>query len=119
MSVKDLEGVLHYKQKETPYPYHDIPENVFGIEAREASWIIDIKALGKNAIVNLGAGHLNSIATNELKETFVILPINCTCDKRYSDTLSITSSNFIGFERNLIHLTFDEIIDIARECIDD
>ncbi len=113
--VKDLESKLHYNNIETPYPYHDLPEGMISEEIREASWIIDANALNDNAILILGAGHLNGILNSKLKDTFVVLPINCTCDKRYSDALSITNSNFIDLENNLTPLTLDEIINIAQK----
>jgi hypothetical protein len=112
--VKDLESNLHYNNIETPYPYHDIPEGIISEKTREASWIIYTTILGKNAILILGAGHLNRILNSELENNFVMLPINCTCEKQYSDNLSITSKNFIAMEYNLSALTFNEIIKKAQ-----
>ncbi|WP_133137200.1 hypothetical protein [Legionella rowbothamii] len=116
IQVKDLEAKLHYGDIEAPYPYHEIPEEEFGIDAREQSWIIDIKTLGKGAVLILGAEHLNNIVNSELKNNFTIVPINCTCDKKYSDKLSITNHNFIALEYNLNQLTLDEIINMALEA---
>jgi hypothetical protein len=113
MHVKDLEEKLHYKNILSPYPYHDIPEDIFGEKYREVSWVIDINTVGESAVLIVGAGHLNSILNSELKNKFILLPINCTCDRKYSDKLAITDRNFIELQCNLSALSLDEIINIV------
>ena len=116
IQVKDLEGALHYKNTLSPYPYHGIPEQIFGVDAREASWIIDVKALKENNIMIVGSGHLNSILNSELKEMYSILPIDCTTDKEFSDMLSISQHHFIPLDWSTNHLSLDEIIVMSERC---
>ncbi len=116
IQIKDLEGALHYKNILSPYPYHGIPEEIFGIDAREASWIIDAKSLKANNIMIVGSGHLNSILNSELKEMYSILPIDCTCDKDFSDMLSISQHNFIPLTWSTNHLSLNDIIIISEQC---
>ncbi|MFA6303230.1 MAG: hypothetical protein WC627_08885 [Legionella sp.] len=108
--IKDLEASLHYNNQLSPYPYLEIPEQEFGIKARESSWIIDAKELNDNNIMIVGSGHLNSILNSELKNMYCILPINCSVDKGFSDMLNISHHNFIELDKSLHHLTLDEII---------
>mgnify|MGYP006117922753 CR=1 FL=1 len=110
IQVKDLDRALHYKNTISPYPYHEIPEENFGIEAREASWIVDAKALRKSNILIVGPGHFNSLLNSELKEMYFILPIDCTCDQDFSDMLAISQHNFIPMAWSTNHLALDEII---------
>lgn len=114
LEVKDLEGALHYNNKLSPYPYHEIPYEQFGIPAREASWIIDAKALNKNAIFILGSGHMNSILNSELKEMYHMLPIDCTCDRAFSDMLNISQHHFIELHNSVNQFSLDEIIEMAK-----
>ena len=112
--VKDLEFELHYQDKLTRYPYHAIPYDQFGEQAREQSWVIDTKSLNKNAILIVGSGHMNNILNSELKEFYHLLPIDCTCDKAFSDMLSIFQHNFINVDKSLNSLSLDEIIKKAK-----
>jgi hypothetical protein len=114
--VKDLEAELHYKNLLSPYPYHEIPETIFGIETREASWIIDAKAIKKNAIMIVGCGHMNSMLNCELKNTYHILPIDCSGDKKFSDMLDISQHHFISLENSVSRFTLDELIIKVKEC---
>jgi hypothetical protein len=111
--VKDLEEALHYNNELSPYPYHEIPDEKFGIPAREASWIIDAKALRKNAIFILGSGHMNSILNSELTEMYHMLPIDCTCDKAFSDMLNISQHHFIDLDKSINQFSLDEIIEMT------
>ena len=118
MHVQDLEGYLHYQNQLSPYPYHEIPEQEFGIEVREASWISDVTALKKANIMIVGAGHLNNLLNSELKNSYYLLPIDCTSDKDFSDMLSISQHNFIAIENSTQHLSLDEILAMVEKLLD-
>jgi len=113
-NVKDLESELHYQDKLTQYPYHAIPYEQFGEQAREQSWIVDTKSLNKNAILIVGSGHMNNILNSELKEFYHMLPIDCTCDKAFSNMLSIFQHNFINVDKSLNRFSLDEIIQMVK-----
>lgn len=113
--VKDLEQELHYKNRLCPYPYHDIPEPHFGIDAREASWIIDAKKINKNQIMIVGSGHLNNLLNSSLQDNYHILPIDCSGDKEFSDMLSITQHHFISLDKSVNQFTLDEMIKMVQE----
>lgn len=102
------------KEENLSQSVHEIPEPTFGIEAREASWIIDAKALRKNNVMIVGSGHLNNLLNGELKEIYSILPIDY--DKDSSDMLTISQYNFIPMTWNTNHLSLDEIIVMSEKC---
>lgn len=114
IQVKDLEERLHFNHMLSPYPYFEIPKEAFGIPIREASWIADVKNIRENGTLIIGSGHMNSILNSELKEIFHMLPIDCSCDREYSDMLSISQHNFISLDKSLIHVNFDEIINMVK-----
>ncbi|HAU3487114.1 TPA: hypothetical protein F7027_08975 [Legionella pneumophila] len=116
MQFKDLEGELHYNNLICAYPYHEIPEPNFGIEARESSWIIDAEEIKDNKVMIVGSGHLNNLLNSSLKERHYIVPIDCTGDKEFSELLSISQHHFISLDKNVSHLSLDEIIEMSEKC---
>lgn len=116
MQVKDLEGQLHYNNKISPYPYYEIPLDVFGIPVREASWFIDVKAVKQSAVLIVGCGHMNAMINGELQDMYHVLPIDCSYDKGFSDMLGITQHHHINVERSLVKLELDQIIDMVRKA---
>jgi len=117
MQAKDLEGELHYHNALSPYPYYEIPLDAFGIPVREASWIIDVKAVKESAILIVGTAHMNNMINSELKEMYHILPIDCSCDKNFSDMLGVTQHNHIDMHRSLAGLGLNELVNIAKKSL--
>lgn len=116
VKVKDLEEALHYKGRLCPYPYHEIPEHYFGINAREASWIIDAEKIKENKVMIVGSGHLNNLLNSALKESNHILPIDCTGDIEFSKLLSISQHHFVSLDKKVNHLSHNEIIEMVKNC---
>ncbi|MBS0286690.1 MAG: hypothetical protein JSR17_05300 [Proteobacteria bacterium] len=113
IQVKDLEGELHYNNILSPYPYYETPLDAFGIPLREASWVIDVKAVKEDAVLIVGTAHMNNMINSELQEMYYILPIDCTCDKDFSDMLGVTQHNHIDLDKSLAGIKLDEIINIV------
>lgn len=115
MQVKDLERQLHYNNILSPYPYYEIPLDIFGIPVREASWIIDVKAVKDNAVLIVGSAHMNNMLNSELQEMYHMLPIDCTCDKDFSDMLDISRHHFINLDNSLVGFRLSEIINMLQK----
>ncbi|MBN9289465.1 MAG: hypothetical protein J0H47_16175 [Gammaproteobacteria bacterium] len=114
IKVKDLEGRLHYNNILSPYPYYEISLDVFGIPVREASWVIDVMAVKESAVLIVGSGHMNNMINSELKDIYHMLPIDCTCDRDYSDMLAITQHNHIDLDKSLIGYKLDDMINMVQ-----
>ncbi|MBI2792206.1 MAG: hypothetical protein HYX61_09615 [Gammaproteobacteria bacterium] len=119
IQVKDLEGQLHYNNKLSPYPYYEIPLDAFGIPVREASWVIDVKAVKEGAVLIVGTAHMNNMINSELQEMYYILPIDCTCDKDFSDMFGVAQHNHIDLDKSLAGLKLDDIVKMAQICLKD
>ncbi|MCS5712838.1 MAG: hypothetical protein AB7V32_02135 [Candidatus Berkiella sp.] len=114
IQVKDLEGKLHYNNILSRYPYYEIPLDAFGIPVREASWIIDVKAVKEGSVLIVGTAHMNNMINSELQEMYYILPIDCTCDKAFSDMLGVTQHNHIDLDKSLAGIKLDDIINMVQ-----
>lgn len=115
--VKDLEQTLHYEGIVSPYPYLDIPEERFGIKVREDSWIIDTKLINTHAVMIVGTGHLMNMTHSELKNSYHILPIDCSGDKLFSDMIGVSDCHFIEVTQCVDHLSLKELQHIASETL--
>jgi hypothetical protein len=45
---------------------------------------------------------MNNMINSELQEMYYILPIDCTCDKDFSDMLGVTQHNHIDLDKSLV-----------------